>query len=792
MRNLYQDIRFALRQVRKNPGFALTAVLTLALGIGANVAIFLVLHGALSLPFPHPDQLVAVRNTYPGAEDTPGSLPDFQDWRREAKSFSQLVAVFPTRMTYLGKREPMRIPVAYASDGFLSTFALSPVLGRSFLATEHQKGAAPVYLLSEQFWRDEFGSNPSVLGSTITLNGRAGTVVGIVPRMVPSFYLEPQVWTPLEAAPPYDQRGTNYLVIVGRLNPGVSLASARSELAVIQRQIDKQFPMNAHGIALQPLAQNMFGDLRTVTLILLGAVSFILLIACVNLANMLLARATDRTREFAIRNALGASMGRLLRQTITESLLLSFLGGAAGLVCAMLVTRLPVAAWPEFLLPPDHVGLDAAVVLFTAGLVVATGLFFGVIPALYVLRQNFVAATRTGRSLTETREQHLTRSILMVSEIALATLLVAGALTMARYFSQLMHADPGMNPNHMLSMTVALSPVRYVKEEQQRQLFDQLMDRLRVLPAVTAVTASSAPAFAGDYQSSDFEYEGQPSGSAGNLPFAANYFVTPGYFETVQTPILRGRPIDLQDQADSPKVLVINRTMAEALWRGGDAVGKRIKFNGDWHQVIGIAGDVRFSSLAQPAGFQLYVSAVQHPVRDMTLLMRTTTEPLTLSAAAKQAVYAIDPEQAVSNVASVDQLASGSISAQRVSTALTGTLGGLAMLLASVGVYGVMAYSVSRREREFGVRMAMGARPHDILALLLRRSSCLVLIGVVTGVLLTIPLIRWMRTLLGPHSFSPLAIASAGFLLAAVALFATYLPARCAASVQPMTALRIE
>lgn len=794
MWSLRQDVYFALRQMRKSPGFTLIAVLTLALGIGANTAIFLVLHGTLRLPFPHAEKLVMVRNTYPGSEDTPGSLPDFQDWRSQSKSFSNLVAIFPTRMTYLGKHEPMRIATAYASDGFLPTFGLSPVLGRGFLAGEHQKGAPPVYVLSEEFWKSEFGSNPAVLGTTITLNGHAGTVVGVVPRMVPSFYYEPQVWMPLEAAPPYDGHGTNYLNIVGRLNNGVSPISARSELAVIQGQIDKQFPANAHGISLRPLAETMFGDIRSVTLVLLAAVGFVLLIACLNLANMLLARATDRLREFAIRNALGATMRRLLQQTVTESLLLACLGGALGLVCAVAITRLPLALWPKYLMRPDQVTLDATVILFTAGLAILTGLFFGIIPALYVLRENFFTATREGRTLSETREQSFTRSVLMVSEIALATLLVTGALSMARHFTQLMHTDSGINADHVLSMNVSLSPARYATGEQQEQFFQQLLDKLRPLPGVTAVAASSAAPFDGGSQSSDFEYEGQPANSSHQMPFAADYFVSPQYFETMQVPILQGRSFDQHDQASAPKVAIVNRTMAEALWPGQSAIGKWIKaLDGSSHQVVAVAGDVHASGVSQPAGFQIYFSALQHPAKDMTLLLRTTTEPLSVAEVAKQSVYAIDPEQAVSNVTSADQLASQSIAAQRVSTALSSSMGGLALLLATIGVYGVMAYSVSRREREFGIRMAMGARPRDILSLLMRRSGILVSAGVAAGVMMTIPLGRWMSALLtGSHSFGLLSIAASGTLLAAVALFATYLPARRAASVQPMTALRTE
>ncbi|MDR3740305.1 MAG: ABC transporter permease, partial [Terracidiphilus sp.] len=330
--------------------------------------------------------------------------------------------------------------------------------------------------------------------------------------------------------------------------------------------------------------------------------------------------------------------------------------------------------------------------------------------------------------------------------------------------------------------------------EQQRQFFRQLEDRLRTLPGVTAVAASSAAPFDGDAQTSDFEYEGQPANSSRQMPFAADYFVSPQYFETMQVPVLQGRSFDVHDQTGAPKVVIINRTMAEALWPGQNAIGKWIKaLDGSSHQVIGVAGDVRASGVSQPVGFQLYFSALQHTPKDMTVLLRTATDPLSVAEVAKQTVYGIDAEQAVSNVTSADQLASDSIAAQRVSTALSGSLGGLALLLASIGVYGVMAYSVSRREREFGIRMAMGARPRDILSLLMRRSGLLVLFGVAAGVALTIPLGRWMSALLaGSHNFGAMTIAASGILLAGVALFATYLPARRAASVQPMVALRTE
>ncbi len=451
MSTLWQDLRYALRQLRKSPGFTLVAVCTLALGIGANTAIYSVIHGALRLPYDNASRIVAVENVYPQGSYFANSWPDFLQWRSQQKSFAALAATFTVRSTWTGAGEPQLLNVGLASDGYFGVYGVGPILGRALASSDHQKGAAPVCLLAADFWHTQFGSDPQVLGKTLNLNGKTCTIIGVMPKMVPEGFRPVQVWNPMELQPPYIQHGTNYLFTVGLLRPGVSLLQAQAELRGIQAQIDKQFPDNSHGVDVELLSQEVFGDLRSIMNILLAAVAFILLIACVNLANMLLARAADREREFAIRRALGASPRRMVRQALTESLLLSVGGAVAGLALAVGLIHIPVAAWPKGLQPPSSVHLDGLVLGFTLGLGLATGLLFGMIPALRILRQRENAAMQQGRSVTDSREHQFTRSSLVVAEIALSMLLVAGSLNMAFYFLRLLRVDPGVNQQNVLT-----------------------------------------------------------------------------------------------------------------------------------------------------------------------------------------------------------------------------------------------------------------------------------------------------------------------------------------------------
>jgi len=792
MTTFWQDLRFALRQLRKAPGFTTIALCTLALGIGANTAIYSIIHGVLRLPYANANRIVALENVYPQGAYFANSWPDFQQWRSQAKSFATLASTFTIRSTWTGGSEPQLLNVGLVSDGYFSIFGVQPILGRAFAASDHQKNAAPVCLLVADFWRTQLGSNPRVLGEPLNLNGKTCTVVGVVPKMVPEGYRPVQVWTPLELHPPYVEHGTNYLFTVGLLRPGVTPSQALAELRGIQAQIDKQFPGNAHGLDIQLFSQEVFGDLHSILNILLAAVGFILLIACVNLANMLLARASDREREFAIRRALGASADRMLRQALTESLLMSLGGAALGLGLGFALIHIPVAAWPKGLQPPSSVHLDGAVLAFTLVLGVATGLLFGIVPALRILRQKDTAAMQ-GRTLTESREHKFTRSALVVAEIALSMLLVAGSLNMAFYFFRLLRVDPGMNPQNVLSMGLSLSPARYTQPEQINRFYDAVHDRFSTLPGVVRVAASSDTPFTGAGSNGDFTYEGQPGGTADHNPFADMHAVTPAFFSTMQTPILEGRDFTAQDSATSMKVVIISRTMARKLWPGQSAIGKHITCcTGGNYTIIGVAGDVRYAGPASPAGFAIYTSVQQNPPPALIFLLKTSSDPLALAETARRAVAAIDPGQAVSNITSLEALSQDSIAGQRTSTTVTAILGILALVLASVGVYGVIAYSVSRREREFGIRMALGANRAAIVQLLFSGALRLMIVGVVLGAGLVFAMRAWIDSLLGATGTSVTALVSAGFLLCAVASVATLVPARRATQIQPMQALRSE
>ncbi len=537
----------------------------------------------------------------------------------------------------------------------------------------------------------------------------------------------------------------------------------------------------------------MFGDLRAVMYILLAAVGFILLIACVNLANMLLARAVDRTQEFAVRYALGASPGRLLRQTLTESLLLSVSGALLGLMFAAGLTHIPLAAWPKGFLQPASVHLDGRILAFTTLLALATGIFFGAIPALHLVWKNDASALPQGRATTKSREQIRSGSILVIVEIALCMLLVAGSLNMAFYFGRLIHNDPGMNPQNVLSMAVSLSQDQYSDPKSKLLFYHDLFEKLSALPGVKSVAATLVPPFWGVAPSGKFSYDDQSTGTSESEPVANFLYVTPGYFATMQTPILQGRNFGSQDRLDSPKVAIINRGMANRLWPGQSSLGKTIHRGKDREfVVIGIAPDVPFLGLAQAVGNQIYISIEQDPPSGLSVLLRTQGEPLAYVESFRRTVISIDPGRAVSNITSVQALADQTIAGQRTSTIVTAILGALALLLAAIGIYGVMAYSVSRREREFGIRIALGSSRSNILTLLFSKVFRLVLAGMLLGACLTFAMRAWVASLLGASHENILALGVSGLLLCFVAALATLIPARRASCIDPIQSLRSE
>jgi predicted permease len=794
------DLRYALRQFGKVPGFTLTAVLTLALGIGANTAIYSIIHGTLRLTYPHSDRMIGVQNVFPQGIYYAASYPDFIDWRTKATSFSQLVAASPGVATWngesFGKAESEAVGAWLASDGYFKLFGMRPVLGRDFLASDHQKGAAPACLLTERFWREELHADPAVIGKSLDLDSKACTIVGVMPVLKPEGSRPVAIWLPLETNKPWDQHGTNYLFVTGMLQPGVRPAQAQAELSTIQHQIDKQFPANKHGVAIHPLLQAYFGDLRSLMQVLLAAVGFILLIACVNLANMLLARTADRANEFAVRRALGASPRRLLQQTLCESLLLSLGGAVAGLAVAFGLTHIPLAAWPKSLVPPSDVHPDAAILAFTCALGILTGVLFGTIPALQVLRKKDTLGLQPNRGSTESRSHGRTRSILVISEIALSMLLVVGAINVAMRFVALLRDDPGVNPRNAMVMTILLPPAQYPQGNDQLRFWHALAGKLASLPGVTAVGGSVDTPFTGSNADGDFTYDGQPAGAADKNPFAEKHNITPGYFTAIGAQFWQGRDFTNQDQGSSPPVVIINRTMAQRFWPGQSAIGKHVKAGNDWASVAGVVNDVQFAQPGEPPAFQIFTPVDQAPQSSLSFVLRTGpglgADPLSLTEPARAAVASIDPKLAVSGFSSLDVLSRDLLAGQRTSTTVTSILGVLALLLASVGVYGVMAYSVSRREREFGIRIALGVSRSRILRLMYSAVLRLVLSGMVLGVILAYFAQVWIASMLEIKEINPLAIASGGLLLSVIAAIAAAAPARRAMRVVPMQALRSE
>jgi putative ABC transport system permease protein len=794
------DLRYALRQFRKASGFTLTAVLTLALGIGANTAIYSIIHGTLRLTYPHSDRMIGVQNVFPQGNYYAASYPDFIEWRAKATSYSQLVAASQGLAVWngasFGKAEPEVIGTWLASEGYFKVFGLRPVLGRDFLAADHQTGAATACLLSERFWREELHAAPAIIGKSLDLGSKSCSIVGVMPVLKPEGSRPVAVWLPLEPNRPWDKHGTNYLFITGLLQPGVNLARAQAELSTIQQRIDKQFPENRHGVAVHPLIEAYFGDLRSLMRVLLAAVAFILLIACVNLANMQLARTADRAHEFAVRRALGASPRRLVQQTMCESLLLSLLGGGAGLAVAFGLTHIPLAAWPKSLVPPSDVHPDAAILAFTCALGVLTGVLFGTMPALQVLRTEDKSALQPNRNSTESRNHGRTRSILVISEIALSMLLVAGAINVAMRFAALLRVDPGVNPRNAMVMTVILPPTQYPKGDDQIRFWQSLAGKLALLPGVATVGGSVDTPFTGANANGDFTYDGQPAGAADKNPFAEKHYITPGFFTAVGAQLWQGRDFTGQDQANSPPVVIINRTMAQKLRLGQSVIGKRVKVGSDWASVVGVVNDVQFAQPGEAHAFQIFTPVNQAPQSSLSFVLRTAphfgSDPLSLTGPARAAVASIDSKLAVSGFSSLEVLSEDSLAGQRTSTTVISILGLLALLLASVGVYGVMAYSVSRREREFGIRIALGASRSRILRLLYSKVLRLVLIGTVLGVILAYSAQVWIASMLEIKEISPLAILSGGLLLCAIAGLAAAAPARRAMRVVPMQALRNE
>jgi len=802
MGELAQDARYAVRALRARPGFTAVAVVTLALGIGANAALFSVVNAVLlrDLPYAEPDRLVSV---WPeGAIPLPG----LEMVRREAKSFAAVEGYVPVELTLTGQGEPARLEGAKTTPGLFGTLGVAPALGRSFLPGEDAPGRSRVVLLSDALWRQRFGEDPSVVGRAVRLGGESYTVVGVMP---PTFRFPSRgtrLWTPAARDPnPFAEWGSSWMTTVARLRPGATVERASAETGAAMARVRGGFPWKmpddwARGAGAVPLRDQVVGETGPMLLILLGAVGFVMLIACVNVANLLLARAAVRQKEIAIRSALGAGRGRLARQLLTESAVLAALGGAAGLALGAVGVRLLRAALPADTPRLDEIGMDARVLLFTLAVTALTGLLFGALPALRASRTELAGAmAEGGRGGGGGPGRQRVTGALVAAEVALAVVLVTGAGLLVRSFWNLTRVDPGFRVENLVSATVSPPEERYADDASRRALYARLLERLERVPGASAVAAGSMVPLGEGVYGSVFVIEGRPhpNDAGGEWPMAeAAPAVSPEWLRTMRVPLLRGRPLAEADREGAPPVVLVSEGLARKYWPDGDALGKRIMFPGEreeWRTIAGVVGDVRWKGVAAAPEPAMYVPLAQRPTGQVRVVVRTAGDPAAVAASLRGVVAGVAPDAPVSEVATAVQLARASVERPRFAMLLLAVFAGVALVLGAVGIYGVVAYAVSRRTHELGVRMALGARPGDVLRMVLGQGAALAGAGAVAGIGGALLVTRALESLLyGVERTDPLTLLAVPVLLTAVALVASWLPARRATRIDPMLALRGE
>jgi putative ABC transport system permease protein len=804
---LEQDLRYALRSLRKRPGFSAVVVLTLALGIGANAAIFSVVNAVLlrRLPYANADRLVLLsgaprenaENVSPAA-----SFPDFADFRASATSFEQLAAYTTTDRTLtVPDGEPTRLSTASVTANFFSTLAVRPALGRGILAEDDRIGALPVVVVGHSLWSSRLGASPGALGQRLTLDGVAYTVVGVMPSSF-RFPTSSHLWIPL-AADTFGiaERGIHRLAVLGRLEPTVTRAGAEQEVAAIARRLEEAYPRtNAkRSAALQPLHEVIVQGVRPALLVLLGAVGLVLLIGCANIANLLLARAAAREREVAVRTALGAGRGRLARQFITESLVLSLLGGACGLLVAVWGVRALVAAAPSSIPRVADIGIDPAVLGFLLAVSVLTGIAFGVLPAMQLSRTQALGSLREGgRGATAGAGRKRFRHALVMCEVAIAVVLVIGASLLLKSFWRLQQVNPGFDPQRLLSVRVQLPMARYGQRPQVRAFFEELRQKVAALPGVQSVAVAFEHPLSQGWTTS-FTIDGHERPAQGEEPEARMRPVTANYFRTAGVRLLAGRDLSERDLADGAAVVVINDAFAKQHFPGEDPIGKRLLRQPWWpemppaFEIVGVVAGERFRGLATEPDAATYFPFTVFPFNEQYLMVKTRGEPMALVPMLRQAIWAIDKQLPVENVQTMEDILEQSLDSPRFVTSLLTLFAAVALLLAALGIYGVLSYTVTQRTGEIGIRMALGAPRASVLRLVVGQGMALALLGALGGIALAVAATRVLaRLLYGVSATDPLVFVSATTLLIAVALLATYLPARRASRVDPMIALRAE
>jgi len=810
MQSLLQDLRYAFRMMADNRGFTAVAVIALALGIGANSIIFSVVNAVLlrSLPFPEPDRIVLVYESDLQQQSKEGvAAANFVDWRDQNQVLESIAAYREEAFSLTGSDRPERVPGAVATAGLFPVLAVQPIAGRVFQHGDENRGLGRVAVISQSLWDRRFGSDPNIIGQKLTANGEPLTVIGVMPAGF-RFPGESDLWIPPRQSVPEwvlkpaldmtANRDTHYLNAVARLKSGVTLQQARAEMDVVARRMEEQNPVSngGRGVNLTLLREQAVGKIRPALLVLFGAVGFVLLIACANVANLLLARAAARQKEIAIRTALGATRWRLVRQLLTESVVLAMAGAGLGLLLALWGIDRLIAVVPPELRGAQNIKIDGLVLGFTIIVALATGVVFGLFPALQATRSDLNETLKEGgRGGTAGARRNRARSLLVVSEIALSMVLLIGAGLMIKSFVRLEQVNPGFEPHNVLTVRLTLPPAQYPDNRSRAAFVQQVVQRFQSIPGVQSAAAISRLPLTSGNSSRGVSISGRPTDGTGDGPNADYRVISSDYFRTIGTPLLKGRAFTEADNTNAPPVAIINESMAKQYWPGEDPLGQRLRIDTDdpWMEIVGVVGDVKHFGLDTESRSEFYVPYLNDPWPFMTAVVRTTGSPNGLPDAMRNEVWAVDKEMPVSDIKTMEQLLSASIARRRFNMLLLGIFASVALLLAAVGIYGVISYSVTQRTHEMGIRMALGAKPSDVVKLVVGQGIALTLTGVGIGLAGAFALTRVLASLLFEVGTTDLAtFVGISLLLTGVALGACFIPARRAAKVDPMVALRYE
>jgi putative ABC transport system permease protein len=813
MDTLLQDLRYSFRRLIKSPGFSLIVVVTLGLGIGANSAIFSAVNAILlrPLPYPEPGRLVTINHFYPTLNDlkAPVSVPGFRDYQQRTRSFASMAVESNWNANLTGVGDPVRLQGSRVTGRFFETMGVPALLGRTVQAGEDSAGRDHVVVLSYGLWQRMFGGQRSIVGSRLSLNGESYDVIGIMPAEFRDFFSRnAEIWAPLSftAEQLNGDRTNEWLNLTARLKPGVTLENAAAELSALSTQLKQDYQEYAPSWSLttEPLSRLASGDIRPALLVLLGAVGFVLLIACANVANLLLARAAGRTREIAVRTAVGATRERLVRQLLTESVMLSLAGGALGLALAWGGLRALLALKGGNLPRADEIGIDGNVLLFTLGISVLTGLLFGLAPALHFSSLDLHGSLKEGsRGATSEGSTHAVRRALVVAELALALTLLTGAGLLVKSFGRLQNVDPGFDPDNLLTFSIALPTTRYRTDTAQIAFFDAVLPRLAQVPGIKAIGATSVLPFGGSWTTSSLEIEGYQSPPGEPGPWGDRRDVSAGFFEAMRIPLLKGRTLTEDDRAGTHRVAVIDDEFVRRYWPNENPIGKRITFgppagaadtsSREWIEIVGVVGHTKHEGLAAEPRIQYYLPYRQEVRPALTVAARTSGDPARYVNAVRAVVRSVDADQPISQVRTMDELLEQSVGQRKLSMLLLSLFSGIALLLASVGIYGVMSYSVAQRAREIGVRIALGAERRDVLRMVLRQGMRLALAGVGLGLIAALVLTRVIASqLYEVRATDPTTFVLVAGLLTAVALAANLVPALRATRVDPAVVLRDE